>query len=84
MEVETGRRFVEDEECRLLLLLSDEVGEFHTLVLTAGEGGGVLAEFDIAEPHLVKGFQSLDDRLAHLSGLLVSFSSCLLKEVNGF
>ena len=84
MEVQTRRRLVEDEQRGLLLLLSDEIGEFHALVLTTGERGGVLAEFDIAESHLFESFQTLHDRLAHLSCLLVSLSPCLLKEVNGF
>ena len=37
VEVQACRRFVEDEERRILLLLSDEVGEFDTLVFAAGE-----------------------------------------------
>ncbi len=38
VEVKTGGRLVEDEECRLLFLLADEVGEFYTLVLTTRKG----------------------------------------------
>jgi hypothetical protein len=38
MEVQTGGWLIEDEERRRLVFLADKVGEFYTLVLTAGEG----------------------------------------------
>ena len=38
VEVKTGGRLVEDEECGFLFLLADEVGEFDTLVLTSRQG----------------------------------------------
>ena len=37
MKMQTGGGLVEDEECGLLFLLSDVVGQFDTLVLTARE-----------------------------------------------
>ena len=53
VEVKTCRRFVEDEQGGFLFFLSDEVGEFHTLVLTAGKRRGILSEFDIAETYIL-------------------------------
>ena len=53
VEVKTGCRLVEDEQRGFLLLLSDELGEFDALVLTAGEGRGVLSQLDIAESHIL-------------------------------
>ncbi len=38
MEVQTGGRLIEDEERRLLVFLTDQVGKFDTLVLTTREG----------------------------------------------
>ena len=37
MEMQTRRRLIEDEQRRVLLLLTDEISELHTLVLTARE-----------------------------------------------
>ena len=67
MEVETRRRLVEDEEGGFLFLLSDEIGEFHTLVLTAGEGRGVLTELDLAETDFLQRLQPLHNRLTLLT-----------------
>ena len=61
MEVETGCRFIKDEERGFLLLLSDEIRQFDTLVLTTGERGGVLAQFDVAEAYVFEGFEATDD-----------------------
>jgi hypothetical protein len=61
VEVEAGGRFVEDEEGGFCFLLSDEISQFDTLVLTTGEGGGVLAEFDVAEADVFEGFEAADD-----------------------
>ena len=83
VEVQTCCRLVEDKQGGLLLLLTDEVGEFHTLVLTAGEGRGVLPQLDVSEPHFFQCLQSPDDGLGHLSCLLISLFPCLLEEVNG-
>ena len=59
--MKTGSGFVENEERGFLSFLSDEVGQFYTLVLTTGEGRGVLSEFYIAESYILQGFQSVDD-----------------------
>ena len=59
--MKTGSGFVENEERGFLSFLSDEVGQFYTLVLTPGEGRGVLSEFDIAESYILQWFQSVDD-----------------------
>ena len=64
MEVQTGGWLIEDEERRRLVFLADKVGEFHTLVLTAGEGAGVLAELDIAQSNLLQRFEFADDDAA--------------------
>lgn len=50
--VEAGGGLIEDEERVLLMLHGDVVGELETLVLASGEGGGVLAEGDIAQADL--------------------------------
>ena len=64
MEVQTGGWLIEDEERRRLVFLADKVGEFHTLVLTAGEGAGVLAELDIAQSNLLQRLEFADDDAA--------------------
>ena len=38
MKMQTGCRLIKDKEGGLLLFLIDVIGEFHTLVLTTGEG----------------------------------------------
>ena len=50
--VEASGGLIEDEERVLLMLHGDVVGELETLVLASGEGGGVLAESDIAQADL--------------------------------
>ena len=37
VEMKTRGRLVENEHCRFLSLLGDEVGQFHTLILTTGK-----------------------------------------------
>ena len=64
MEVQTGGWLIEDEERRRLVFLADKVGEFHTLVLTAGEGAGVLTELDIAQSNLLQRLEFADDDAA--------------------
>ena len=64
MEVQTGGWLIEDEERRRLVFLADKVGEFHTLVLSAGEGTGVLAELDIAQSNLLQRLEFADDDAA--------------------
>ena len=61
VEVQTRRGLVEDEEGRLLFLLSDEVGQLYTLVLTAGERRGVLTELDVSEADFFERLQARDD-----------------------
>ena len=52
---------------------SDEIGEFHALVLTAGERAAVLSQMDIAESDVLEGFQAVHD------GFLIVFA----EELNG-
>ena len=87
MEVKAGSWLVENEQGRFLLLLSYEVGEFHALVLTTGEGGGVLAEFDVAKSHLFQRLQSFYNRMTLLRKVIFFTSRLRLlttKELNGF
>ena len=63
VEVQARCRLVEDEEGRLLFLLSDEVGQFYTLVLTTGERRGILTELDVSEANFFERLQARDDRL---------------------
>ena len=63
MEMQTRGGLVEDEERRLLLLLTDEIGQFDALVLTTGERAGVLSQFDIAQTNILQGLQTVDDGL---------------------
>ena len=67
VEVKSRSGFVENEEGRLLPLLSDEIGQLHALVLTAGEGGGVLSQFDVSQSNLLQGLEPVyDGRLSML------------------
>ena len=62
VEVQTRRGLVEDEEGRLLFLLSDEVGQLYTLVFTTGERRGVLTELDVSEADFFERLQARDGR----------------------
>ena len=59
--VEAGGGFIEDEEGVLLMLHGDVVGELESLVLAAGEGGGVLTKGDVAQTNLTECLQTADD-----------------------
>ena len=48
VEVEACGGFVEDEEGRVALLLTEVVGQLDALVLTARKGGGGLPQLDVA------------------------------------
>ena len=48
-------------KCRPVVGFGEFGGEFHTLALTAGEGGGGLTEFDIAETHILDGLDLSED-----------------------
>ena len=63
VEMKSGGRFVEDEEGRVLSLLSDEISEFDALVLTAGQCRGVLSEPDISESNVLQRLEAVDDSL---------------------
>ena len=52
---------VEDEEGVVLMLHGDVGGELETLVLTAGERGGVLTKGDIAQAYLTKCLKTADN-----------------------
>ena len=69
VEVQTRRGLVEDEEGRLLFLLSDEVGQLYTLVFTTGERRGVLTELDVSEADFFERLQARDDRLTPVEEL---------------
>ena len=64
MEVQTCCWFIKDKERWVLLFLSDEVGEFHTLVLTTREGRRTLSEFDVAQSNIFQRFKFVDNRFA--------------------
>ena len=63
VEVKSRGGFVEDEECGDGALLREVVGQFHTLVFTAREGGGRLPEFDITESYIAERTEALDNLL---------------------
>ena len=54
MKVEARRRLVKDKQRGILLLLSDEVGQLHALVLTTGEGRGTLSQPYVSQSHVSK------------------------------
>lgn len=61
VEVEPRGWLVEDEHGGSLLLLTDEVGQFYTLVLASREGRGVLSELYITQSHVLQWLQSFHD-----------------------
>ena len=60
-EVESGGGFVENVERLARVFLGQFGGEFHTLALTAREGGGRLPEFDVAESDVLQDFDFLEN-----------------------
>ena len=66
VEMQTCCRFVEDKQGGLLLLLSDEIGQFDALVLATGECRRALSHLDISQSDVLQGLQS-----AHNGFLLV-------------
>ena len=52
--VEARRGLVEDEHRGLALLQAQIVGQLDALVLAAREGGGALAQFDVAQTHILQ------------------------------
>ena len=81
MEVQTGGWLIEDEERRRLVFLADKVGEFHTLVLTAGEGAGVLTELDISETYLLERAQAVDDDTAEVEVAVIVLVFLIAEEL---
>src|SRR5687767_3928554 len=73
LEVEAGGGLVEDIEGAAGGAFGELGGELDALRLSAGEGGGGLAHFDIAEADLLEGGElpvDLGDGLEELGGLL--------------
>ena len=68
VEVETRGGFVEDEERGHGLFHAEVIGQLHALVFAAREGGTVLSELDIAQPHVLQGFQAAGDALLAVGG----------------
>ena len=64
VEVKSSGRLVKDEERRRLFFLADEISQLDTLVLTTGEGAGVLTQFDVAETYFLQRFQTAHDDAA--------------------
>ncbi len=61
VEMESGGRFVENEEGRGLALGGEEIGELHALVFATGERRRRLAEFDVAQTDILERLQAFDD-----------------------
>ena len=74
VEVQTGCRFIEYEQCRLLLFHPDEICQLHSLVLTSGKSGRTLSELYVSKSNLLERLQSVYD----------SLFSMFSKEINGF
>ena len=53
VEMESGSRFIKDKEGRVGVFLTNELGQFNTLVLTTREGRGTLTEFDISQSDIL-------------------------------
>ncbi len=71
LEVQARGGLVEDVERAAGVALGELGGEFHTLALAAGEGGGGLAELDVAETYVL---QRLD---------LLEYGGLVLEELHG-
>ena len=56
-KVQAGGRFVEDVEGAAGAAAAEFFGQFDALGLAAGQGGGWLAELDVAEAHVVQGLE---------------------------
>ena len=61
VEVEACRRFVEDEQCRGVAILCEEVSQFYALVFAAREGRRRLSELYISQTYVLQRFQPLDN-----------------------
>jgi hypothetical protein len=59
VEVEAGGGLVEEIEGAAGLALGELASELHALSFAAGEGGGGLAEVDVAEADVDEGFELL-------------------------
>ncbi|GJD71291.1 hypothetical protein MMMDOFMJ_4246 [Methylobacterium gnaphalii] len=73
MEVQSGRRLIEDIERAARGALRELLGEFHALGLAARQRRRLLADMDVVEPDALQGFHLLADRghrLEQLGGLL--------------
>ena len=61
VEVEACCRLVEEIESATGLAFGKLAGKLHALGFAAGEGGGALAEMDVAEADIGEGLQLLPD-----------------------